>query len=104
MEPAPAFPPNTPVLREVPPLPMHLSRNLAVVHPATATNDSALRDYLSIVIKRVWVIVGTLGVVFVARLVAILRATPIYDAVCSSAINKQYPMLAILRDQTNTVR
>ena len=103
MEPAPAFPPNTPVLREVPPLPMHLSRNLAVVHPATATNDSALRDYLRIVIKRVWVIVGTLGVVFGATLVATLRATPIYDAVGSIAINKPDPMLTSLRDGNNAM-
>jgi capsular exopolysaccharide synthesis family protein len=103
MEPSPVFQSNTPGLREVFPVPMQLSRNLAAIHPALSTQDSVLRDYLRVLIKRVWVVVGTLAVVFGAALVASLRSTPIYDAVGSIAINKPDPMLTNLRDGNNSV-
>lgn len=102
MEPTPAFQTNTPVLREVP-VPIHLNRNLAAVHPAMATNDSVLRDYARILIKRVWVVLGTLAIIFGATLIATLRATPIYDAVGSIAINKPDPVLNSLRDGNNSM-
>jgi len=101
MEPAPVLQPATPMLREV--APVQLNRNLAAIHPALATHDSALRDYLRVLIKRVWVVVGTLAVIFGATLIATLRATPIYDAVGSIAINKPDPMLASLREGNNSV-
>ncbi len=101
MEPAPVLQPATPILREV--APVQLNRNLAAIHPALATHDSVLRDYLRVLIKRVWVVVGTLAVIFGATLIATLRATPIYDAVGSIAINKPDPMLASLREGNNSV-
>jgi len=66
---------------------MHLGRQLAMMQSATAAQDSILRDYFRILIKRVWVVVGTLLVVFGATLIATLRSTPIYDAKGSIAIN-----------------
>jgi len=101
MEPAPVLQPATPILREV--APVQLNRNLAAIHPALATHDSALRDYLRVLIKRVWVVVGTLAVIFGATLIATLRATPINDAVGSIAVNKPDPMLASLREGNNSV-
>src|SRR5579864_3851864 len=98
MEPGPAFQTNTPVLREVAPVPIQLNRNLSVLQPQFAMNDSALRDYLRVLIKRVWVVLGTLAIIFGATLIATLRATPIYDAVGSIAINKPDPILTSLRD------
>jgi polysaccharide biosynthesis transport protein len=82
---------------------MHLGRQLAMMQSATAAQDSILRDYFRILIKRVWVVVGTLLVVFGATLIATLRSTPIYDAKGSIAINKPDPMLSNLRDGNNSV-
>lgn len=96
MEPAPLLQPNVPMLREVGSV--QLGRNLASVHPALVAQDSVLRDYLRVLLKRIWVVLGTLAVVFGATLIASLRSTPIYDAVGSIAINKPDPMLTSLRD------
>ncbi len=67
-----------------------------------AAQDSILREYLRVLIKRAWVVGGTLALVFGATVVATLRSTPIYDAVGSIAINKPDPMLQNLRDPTNS--
>jgi exopolysaccharide transport family protein len=101
MEPTPALQANTPGLREVVPVPIQLNRNLAAIHPAFAGHESVLRDYLRVLIKRAWVILGTLALVFGATLIATLRATPIYDALGSIAINKPDPMLTSLREGTS---
>src|SRR5438876_4169930 len=99
----PAVPQSSaPMLREVAPVPMQMNRNLAAIHPALATQDSILREYLRVLIKRKWIVIGTLAVVFGAVLIATLRTTPIYDAVGSIAINKPDPMLQSLRDATNS--
>src|SRR5713101_185765 len=99
MEPSPILQPNSQVLREPVPAPL---RNLAAIHPAMAAQDSILREYLRVLIKRAWVVGGTLALVFGATVVATLRSTPIYDAVGSIAINKPDPMLQNLRDPTNS--
>lgn len=97
MEPVPGYPPNSTALRDMAPAPMQLGRQLAIMQPA-ATQDSILREYLRVFIKRIWVILGALFVIFGATLIATLRSTPIYDAVGSIAINKPDPMLANLRE------
>lgn len=88
-------------LREMGPASMQISRNLAALHSGAATQDSILREYLRVLIKRKWVVLGTLAAIFGASLVATLRITPIYDAVGSIAINKPDPMLQNLRDSGN---
>src|SRR5438105_3150385 len=99
----PALPQSSaPMLREVAPVPMQMNRNLAATHPALSTQDSILREYLRVLIKRKWIVVGTLAVVCGAVLIATLRTTPIYDAVGSIAINKPDPMLQSLRDAGNS--
>src|SRR6266567_8264196 len=99
----PALPQSSaPMLREVAPVPMQMNRNLAAFHPALATQDSILREYLRVLIKRKWVVIGTLALIFGAALVATLRITPIYDAVGSIAINKPDPILQNLRDSANS--
>jgi succinoglycan biosynthesis transport protein ExoP len=101
MEPVSGYPPNTTALREMTPASM-LSRQLAMLQPAATAQDSILRDYMRVFIKRIWVIVGTLAVIFGATLIATLRSTPIYDAVGSIAINKPDPMLTNLREGTGS--
>src|SRR5512141_1966126 len=98
MESGPMFQPSAPALREIAGGPMQITRNLASIHPARAAQDSILRDYLRVLIKRIWVVLGTLAVVFGATLIATLRATPIYDAVGSIKIDKPDPMLSNIRD------
>ena len=88
-------------LREMAPAAMQMNRNLAAIHPAMATQDSILREYLRVLIKRKWIVIGTLVAIFGASLIATLRITPIYDAVGSIAINKPDPMLQNLRDPGN---
>ena len=82
---------------------MQLGRQLALMQSATTAQDSLLRDYFRVLIKRVWVVLGTLLIVFGATLIATLRSTPIYDAKGSIAINKTDPMLSNLRDGNNSV-
>jgi capsular exopolysaccharide synthesis family protein len=50
--------------------------------------ESMLRDYIRILLKRRWVVLGTLAAVFAIVTVATLRSTRIYDAGGSIAINK----------------
>ncbi|HEY7351143.1 MAG TPA: polysaccharide biosynthesis tyrosine autokinase [Terriglobales bacterium] len=97
MDPAQAVTPIAQNLRELAPS-LQLSRSTALNHPTLAGNDSMLRDYLRVLIKRKWVILGSLAIVFGGSLIATLRTTPIYDAVGSIAINKPDPMLQSLRD------
>ena len=85
-------------LREMAPAAMQINRNLAAIHPAMTTQDSILREYLRVLIKRKWIVIGTVVSIFGASLIATLRITPIYDAVGSIAINKPDPMLQNLRD------
>jgi hypothetical protein len=75
MEPGPVFQANTSMSRDLAPGPMQLTRNLVAIHPAFAAQDSILRDYLRVLIKRIWVVLGALAVVFGATLIASLRAT-----------------------------
>lgn len=103
MEPLPGFSANSTSLREMSPVPMQLGRQLALMQSATTAQDSLLRDYFRVLIKRVWVVLGTLLVIFGATLIATLRSTPIYDAKGSIAINKPDPMLSNLRDGNNSV-
>src|SRR5215469_10621698 len=100
MEPAPVMQLGNQILREMNPA-SQVNRNLAAIHPAMATQDSILREYLRVLIKRKWVVIGTLVAIFGASLIATLRITPIYDAVGSIAINKPDPMLQNLRDPGN---
>jgi succinoglycan biosynthesis transport protein ExoP len=102
MEPAPIMQANTQVVREMSAAPSQINRNLSALHPAVNTQDSVLREYLRVMIKRKWIVGGTLAVIFGAALVATLRTTPIYDAVGSIAINKPDPMLQSLRDSANS--
>jgi len=90
-------------LREMGPPSLQISRNIAALHPTMASQDSILREYLRVLIKRKWVVLGTLAAIFGASLIATLRITPIYDAVGSIAINKPDPMLQNLRDSGNYI-
>ncbi len=88
--------------RELTPISLLGGRNLAISHSALPNHDSILRDYLRVLIKRKWIVLGCVGIIFGASVIATLRTTPIYDAVGSIAINKPDPVLQGLRDETNS--
>lgn len=64
--------------------------------------DSSLREYLRILIKRKWVVVGSLVLIVGVVAISTLRSTPIYDAVGSIAINKMDPVVLNLKDSVST--
>lgn len=66
-----------------------------------ASHDSLLRDYLRVLIKRKWVVVGCVIAIFSAVLIATLRSTPIYDAVGSIAVNRADPITLNVKDSEN---
>jgi succinoglycan biosynthesis transport protein ExoP len=53
--------------------------------------ESTLREYFRILVKRRWVVLGTVAVIFGVAAIATLRATRIYQASGSIAINKTDP-------------
>src|SRR3954465_1883285 len=93
---------TSPSPRELTPISMQTGRNLMMNHPAFAPHDSILRDYLRVLIKRKWIVLGSMGIIFGASLIATLRTTPIYDAGGSIALNKPHPSMQGLRDATNS--
>src|SRR5581483_10331285 len=98
MEPAASAPTSLQNVRELTPTALQVNRVQAFTHPTFATHDSVLRDYLRVLIKRKWIVLGCIAAVFGGSLVATLRTTPIYDAVGSITINKPDPILQSLRD------
>jgi polysaccharide biosynthesis transport protein len=58
------------------------------VHPQLAPHESAAGEYVRILIKRKWIILGCLLTIFAVVLIASLRMTRIYEASGTIAINK----------------
>jgi exopolysaccharide transport family protein len=96
---------NGQILREVhPPLPIEFNRNAAPGgYPAIPTQDSLLREYLRVLIKNKWVVIGSLLLVMGVVAISTLRSTPIYEAVGSIAINKMDPVTFNLKDSSSSV-
>ena len=57
------------------------------------SQESILREYFRVLVKRRWVVVAALAVIFGLTAIATLRATRIYAASGSIAINKPDPFL-----------
>jgi capsular exopolysaccharide synthesis family protein len=66
-----------------------------------SSEDSFLRAYSHVLLKRRWIILGCLALIFTAVLIATLRTTPIYDAVGSIAVNRMDPVTLNLKDAGN---
>ncbi len=103
MDSGPLIQANHQNLRELQPtVPSEFQRQLGPnIFAPLPSQDSALRDYLRILIKRRWVILATLLVVFGVVAIATMRATRIYDASGSIAINKTDPMMLNFKDSAN---
>ena len=78
----------------------------AELHPGTALGayaqptlqDSVLREYTRILLKRKWVVISSILLVVGVVAISTLRSTPIYDAVGSIAINKTDSAVLNLKD------
>jgi exopolysaccharide transport family protein len=83
---------------------MEFGRNAAPgAYPGVPAQDSLLREYARVLIKRKWVVITSLTVVVAVVAISTLRSTPVYEAVGSIAINKMDPVAFSLKDSSNSV-
>jgi succinoglycan biosynthesis transport protein ExoP len=103
MDSGPLIPVNGQVLREVQAdHPIELNRQLGPSAYITLPGqDSALREYLRVLIKRKWLVFSCLAIIFGVVALATMRSTRIYDAAGSIAINKTDPAILNLKDSAN---
>ena len=92
------------ILREAQPIsPADFQRQLAPhVYSALPGQESVLREYFRTLVKRRWVILASVALIFGVVFIATLRATRIYDASGSIAINKPDPMTFNFKDSAGT--
>jgi capsular exopolysaccharide synthesis family protein len=76
----------------------HLRFGFPFPEPSPAS-ESVLGEYFRILLKRRWVILGTLGLIFVAVAISSLRMTKVYEAKGSLAISRQELGVLGLKDQ-----
>jgi len=62
------------------------------------TQDSALREYMRVLIKRKWIVLSCAIGIFAAVAIASLRQTPVYEAVGRIAVNKADSNLISFKD------
>jgi succinoglycan biosynthesis transport protein ExoP len=94
MESGPLLPVNGNLARELPSN-SHFELypgNVIGNYPTLDVQDSVLREYLRVLIKRKWVVISSLVLIIGVVGISTLRSTPIYDAVGSIAINKMDPV------------
>ena len=103
MDSGPLIPVNGQVLREVQvDHPIELNRQLGPSPYLTLPGqDSALREYLRVLIKRKWLVISCLAIIFGVVALATMRSTRIYDAYGTIAINKTDPAILNLKDSAN---
>jgi polysaccharide biosynthesis transport protein len=99
MDSGPLIPVNGQVLREVQSDPIELNRQLGLSANSTLPGqDSALREYLRVLIKRKWLVISCVAIIFGVVALATMRTTRIYEATGSIAINKTDPAILNLKE------
>jgi polysaccharide biosynthesis transport protein len=103
MDPGPLVPASGQSLRELQAaVPIELNRPLVPgTYPLLPAQDSVLREYLRVLIKRKWVVIASLALIFGVVAIATLRTTRIYDAAGSIAISKTDPAMLNLNNPSN---
>ncbi len=93
---------TTSTIREVPPAnSFEFGPNGPLLQPWLPPQESALREYFRVLIKRKWTVVGCLITIFGIVAVASFKMTPIYEAVGRIAINKPDTNLVNFKDSQN---
>ena len=70
------------------------------IYPELASQESAIRDYLRVLLKRKWTVLACLFTVFAVVAIASLKMTPVYEASGSIAINKPDSSLGNFNNST----
>ena len=93
---------NASALREVAPAsPLEYGASSHPFQPWLPPQESALREYLRVLIKRKWTVIGCVATIFGVVAIASLKMTPIYEALGRIAINKPDTNLVNFRDSSN---
>src|SRR6267143_4761456 len=67
------------------------------------SQESTMREYLRVLIKRKWMVIGVVVGIFMAVAIASLRQTPIYEAASQIVINKADSNLITFKDSVPVV-
>ena len=62
------------------------------------SQESTLREYMRVLIKRKWMVIAVVAGIFMVVAVASLRQTPIYEAAGQIVVNKADPNLITFKD------
>ncbi len=89
MDSGPLVQANNPTIREMQPAAVDLGRTLnARVYPELVSQESALGEYIRVLMKRKWTVLACLFTIFSVVAIASLKMTPVYEASGSIEINK----------------
>src|SRR6266849_4084457 len=89
MDSGPLVQANSPTVREMQPAAVDLGRPIGPrVYPELISQESALGEYIRVLMKRKWTVLACLFTIFSVVAVASLKMTPVYEASGSIAINK----------------
>jgi len=99
MDSGPLVKANASMIREVQPSsPFEFHASGPPLHPWIQPQESPLREYLRVLIKRKWTVLGCLATIFSVVAIASLKMVPIYEAAGSIAINKPDSSLVNFKD------
>jgi succinoglycan biosynthesis transport protein ExoP len=90
---------TTSTIREIPPAsPLEFGPAGLPLQPWLPPQESALREYLRVLIKRKWTVLGCVAAILSIVAIATFKMTPIYEASGSIAINKPDSSLVNFKD------
>jgi polysaccharide biosynthesis transport protein len=87
----------------LPAFPVELNRTIGNSYAPVVMQDSALREYLRVLIKRKWIVLSSIAIIFGVVSIATMRSVRIYEAVGSIAINRMDPMFLNFKDSPSPV-
>ncbi len=89
MDSGPLVPAGKPGLAEIQPASFDFAQSAATrFYPELTSQESALGEYIRVLIKRKWTVLGFLLTIFSVVAIASLKMTPVYEASGSIEINK----------------
>ena len=89
MDSGPLVQANTPIVREIQPAGGDFGRSIGPrIYPELNSQESALGEYVRVLVKRKWTVLACLFTIFSVVAIASLKMTPVYEASGSIAINK----------------
>lgn len=85
--------------RELPPAEAEFLRPLhSALYNVLPSQESTLREYMRVLIKRKWMVIAVIVGIFMAVAIASLRQTPVYEAAGRIVVNKADPNLISFKD------